>query len=576
MAIFPAALANIPRPTAQTKRNAPGFEGHALQNQVAEEIEAIQAAIGVSGSAVPGTIEKRLTDIPASISAAVTAHAESTMHTLAHVKPGQQIAMIGDSQARGYRIAWSVPCTAPLSVPTSGVYVHCLGAEDEATLAGTGTLEVTADGMARWTAPGDSPGQWTLATIGDHVLPSSSPKKGLHVLFWRRPTVNATINVALANYRTAYDTGHMSGGGALATWIESALGVSSFRVINLGAGGAKADDILGMEDWYAAEAPGPGFDVVVGGTNSVANNVSGAAIAADMLSLLNKRLMLQRKLVVVGIAPRFKTGTTPLDSGQQEALRYVNKALRTWCEVHISDARYVDPIPLLQDPAFADLRPAQSMLKDEVHFAAEGVQRVGPPVVAALQDLGAALYASVPDMPDWMDCGVGRMLGNSGTAGVGTTTVGGLPTGWTSHNTPNCTSTIEVVGCSTHQRRALDMAYASSGGSGQYARAYSSQIALSVLGLSVGNQICFYAQIESISVGPADTVVVQCSFVGATGKLIQLSAGAATGVHRIRSSPIKIPVATTHLQFFVYALCGSSATTGRVKVSDICVTAIQE
>lgn len=78
MATFPAALASLPRPTAQTKRNAPGFEGHALQNQLADEIEAIQAAIGVSGSAVSGTVEKRLTDIQqaaASHAAASAPHA---------------------------------------------------------------------------------------------------------------------------------------------------------------------------------------------------------------------------------------------------------------------------------------------------------------------------------------------------------------------------------------------------------------------------------------------------------------------------------------------------------------------
>ena len=78
MATFPAALASLPRPTAQTKRNAPGFEGHALQNQLADEIEAIQAAIGVSGSAVSGTVEKRLTDTQqaaASHAAAAAPHA---------------------------------------------------------------------------------------------------------------------------------------------------------------------------------------------------------------------------------------------------------------------------------------------------------------------------------------------------------------------------------------------------------------------------------------------------------------------------------------------------------------------
>ena len=65
MATFPAALASLPRPTAQTKRNAPGFEGHALQNQLADEIEAIEGVIGVTGSMVPTSIEYRLAEVQA-------------------------------------------------------------------------------------------------------------------------------------------------------------------------------------------------------------------------------------------------------------------------------------------------------------------------------------------------------------------------------------------------------------------------------------------------------------------------------------------------------------------------------
>ena len=71
---FPSAIANINRPTANTKRNAPGYEGHALHAKLADEIEAIEGVIGVTGSTVPTSIEKRLADVQAVAQLAADAH----------------------------------------------------------------------------------------------------------------------------------------------------------------------------------------------------------------------------------------------------------------------------------------------------------------------------------------------------------------------------------------------------------------------------------------------------------------------------------------------------------------------
>ena len=70
---FPAAVTNIARPTAQTKRNAPGYEGHALHNKLADEVEAIEALIGITGSQVAGTVQKRLADVTITANAALPA-----------------------------------------------------------------------------------------------------------------------------------------------------------------------------------------------------------------------------------------------------------------------------------------------------------------------------------------------------------------------------------------------------------------------------------------------------------------------------------------------------------------------
>jgi len=65
---FPVSIPSIPRVTAQTKRNAPGYEGDVLHNRLAEEVEALAAAVGVTGSAVSGSVEHRLTGAMSDIS----------------------------------------------------------------------------------------------------------------------------------------------------------------------------------------------------------------------------------------------------------------------------------------------------------------------------------------------------------------------------------------------------------------------------------------------------------------------------------------------------------------------------
>lgn len=565
----------IVRPGPNDLMSAPGTQLDVLWNDLCDVVAATEDRSAASAAEIaahvvasaPHVGHATLSDLASSIAA----HEASPLHALAQRRSGPQIAVIGDSLAYGYDVIWSVPCASPTQVPTAGVFVHCRGAEDEVSLGGTGTLEVNADGLARWAAPADTPGPWVPA-LGKRLLPSGSDRKGLYVFFWAQPSQAATLSVVLAAYRTAWDTGHMSGGGSLATCIRSALGAAGGRVVNLGAGGAQASHVLGLQGYFADVAGVPGFDVICCGTNSVAVGIAGEAIAADIVSLLTQRTALGRKVVVLGISPRYQSGSTPLSDAQQAAARLVNATLCAWCETMVSESRFVDPVTLLQDPNFGDFRPGPQLLKDEVHWGYAAIQKIGPAVVGALQELGAALKERVPEPPVWKDGGYGRMLGSSGTAGAGTTTVGGLPTGWTSHNTGACLSTIEVVTSPTHQRRALDVIYSSAGGAGQYARVYSAQMSLSTFGIAPGDPVRVYAQIEVVEASSTDTLIVQCVFVGASGKMVQLSAGAVLGVHRLSSGGIRVPAGTTGLQFFVYALC-SSATTGRLRVCDICVAA---
>lgn len=60
-ASFPTTLPTIQRVAATDRRNAPGKEGHVLHNKIADEVEALAAAVGVTGSVVAGSVEARLT-----------------------------------------------------------------------------------------------------------------------------------------------------------------------------------------------------------------------------------------------------------------------------------------------------------------------------------------------------------------------------------------------------------------------------------------------------------------------------------------------------------------------------------
>lgn len=60
---FPTGLDAIQRVVATDLRNAPGKEGHVLHNNVCDAIEALQAKVGIDGSTVPASIDKRLSSV---------------------------------------------------------------------------------------------------------------------------------------------------------------------------------------------------------------------------------------------------------------------------------------------------------------------------------------------------------------------------------------------------------------------------------------------------------------------------------------------------------------------------------
>lgn len=71
---FPTTLVTIQRVLPGDRQDAPGKEGDLLHNQICDELEALQAKVGIDGSAVATSIDKRLADVEdAAIGAQTTA-----------------------------------------------------------------------------------------------------------------------------------------------------------------------------------------------------------------------------------------------------------------------------------------------------------------------------------------------------------------------------------------------------------------------------------------------------------------------------------------------------------------------
>lgn len=68
---FPVTLPSIARVSPTDYMNDPGKEADVLHNKLADEVEALAAAVGVTGSAVAGTVEARINELQRSTSPAV-------------------------------------------------------------------------------------------------------------------------------------------------------------------------------------------------------------------------------------------------------------------------------------------------------------------------------------------------------------------------------------------------------------------------------------------------------------------------------------------------------------------------
>lgn len=486
--------------------------------------------------------------------------------------PDWPIAFIGDSLAAGLYYTWGVSVATPSGYPNGAGRVHFRGGDDGVTLSGTGTFTFSAEsGLMSWAAPGDSAGVPMPCVLGFSRLESATPGMALHLYVLAIPVADASVSVVFSGSRTTHNTGSISGNASLANLVESQFS-NTLRVLRIACGGSWSSDCVELLPYYKAAAPGIGYDVIVTGTNDIANGVGSASIIANVSRLVTSRISEGRKVVLVGIGARYQAGTTPIVAGYLTALLEANKAFATLADAYKSSMVYVDAYNLLTDPAYGDGRPASNMLADYVHWGAGAIAKIGPEVIRALQLLGAPTTPRfVADGAlNWSDfSNTGWLYGSGGTVGANTTSVSGLPANVSSSASASASAAVELGNFSDHGRRLLTLTYSASGAT-QYSRIFSTNsVALAALGLAVGDTIQFYADIEVVSCGPSDAIYALCLLNG-TAYGLEVDAGNIVGRHRMLSPPVKIPAGTTGLQWYVY-IASSATTSGQVKAGDFLV-----
>ena len=270
----------------------------------------------------------------------------------------QQIAFLGDSRMEAVWYRWSIAVSTPTGIPTNGLYINFQGAQAGATLAGSGSFEYDAPTDSyRWTAPGDTPGAWVPADVGAMLLPSGSANAGLHVTVWRKPSATATQPVTLASQRVNHSSGWAFGNRhGLVPYLLTEF--PDLDVARLGAGGSRLEDGVSMLPWYQRAAGGAGFDVWWYGTNNINSSTGLAGMIAAAQGILDARIALGRRIVVIGEHARWGTAVnTPLIAGQIADLNAYNAWLKNYCAAHPFATRYVDAFALTADPGYTDCRP---------------------------------------------------------------------------------------------------------------------------------------------------------------------------------------------------------------------------
>lgn len=193
-------------------------------------------------------------------------------------------------------------------------------------------------------------------------------------------------------------------------WANIMLGGRMKVLSQEGVAGETTAQMLARLD-ASVLARRPGFVIVLGGTNDVANNVSAATTIANLFEIYSRCTAAGIRVVAIPIIPR-----TGLSAGQLAALQTVNRWIKDFCR-STAGVILCDMGQAIMDPN-SNWSPASGYLLDGTHPNSLGASVMGKALAAALTNI-------VPSA-DILNCGQDNLLTNPYFYGTGTT----IATGW--------------------------------------------------------------------------------------------------------------------------------------------------
>jgi len=284
---FPTGLDAIQRVAASDLRNAPGKEGHVLHNNVCDAIEALQAKVGIDGSADGASIDKRLANFVSKNPVCFFKPFGSYESSAGVLNYTMNVAMIVPVDFIGLRIRFYNVTTAAIINCTAGV-----AASKNVTggiYAATETpVQVTVGGATTFTRPvavsgGGTANAVASEVISDWITCSSVPRDDgglgriLIVRTYDPSAGNTTCNRSGGNGVSAADlnayglaASYGSSDRTFTTWASySQAGASLAPAISV--------ELLSLSGVFSVAAFG---DSTMAGQGSAVWNASGLVLSA--------------------------------------------------------------------------------------------------------------------------------------------------------------------------------------------------------------------------------------------------------------------------------------------------------
>jgi lysophospholipase L1-like esterase len=498
-----------------------------------------------------------------------------------------KVVFIGDSRTRfGRRDYWKNASvhSSTNSLGSALDMIGIVGSEVTTDYAsGTGgTLEYSVStNKFRWTFSGDTAGAWVDAVPGIIVCESGTANRGIMFGLLATSRLPVSDSSALITISGSMKFGYRNDG--YAAHAEHYLrNYDASAIKNCGIASSLAGDIVVQLPWIASQQTGTGYDVLRVGTNDISNTTASATITASIQQVIDARLALGRKLVLIGEGARYSTGSTPLAAPQLAILLELNAWLKSKAVGNPSRIAYVDSWQITVDPAYTDGRPSSGALRDHVHDSPRTAMILGKRVADALVALGYKRDAIRENAKADFFSNYGRMTGTGGTIGTGAS--GQSPDNWTvsraSGSDAAVTSSVEttdILAAEKVERYCKMICTSTTTGVIQFRGATRTLVNESV---SVGDMVQFEFDIEIEAASALLQLDAFVTFSGASKEATCLvdegyTMVSSKGRFLFKTKPVAIPVGTTGFVPTVYIRlpASGSATVSAYSVSGRKITA---